>query len=80
MITFRIDGSAWTLDLREGKGTLAKGEPDQKPALIVICSGNNFVLLVMGKLNPQQVLLLLTIIIPTGTKRLILPSAHAGID
>jgi hypothetical protein len=29
IVVFVIDGTRWTLDLREGKGTLAKGSPPE---------------------------------------------------
>lgn len=54
---FNIDGDQWTLDLRpeSGKGSVMKGAPSDKPDLTLTISDENFVKLVMGKLNPQQV-------------------------
>ncbi len=55
LVVFNIDGEQWALDLREGKGSVNKGAPADKPDLTLTISDENFVKLVMGKLNPQQV-------------------------
>lgn len=57
LVVFNIDGDQWTLDLRpeSGKGSVKKGAPEEKPDLTLTISDENFVKLVMGKLNPQQV-------------------------
>ncbi len=55
---FCVDGTDWTLDLREGKGTLTKGSPDEKEDIRLTMTDENFVKLVMGKLNPQQAFLM----------------------
>jgi hypothetical protein len=52
---FNIDGEQWALDLRQGSGSVSKGAPAEKPDLTLTISDENFVKLVMGKLNPQQV-------------------------
>lgn len=54
IVIFNIDGDNWTLDLREGKGTLTKGTPSEKEDIKLTINDDNFVKLVMGKLNPQQ--------------------------
>jgi len=54
IVVFNIDGDNWTLDLREGKGTLNKGAPSDKEDIKLTINDDNFVKLVMGKLNPQQ--------------------------
>jgi hypothetical protein len=55
LVVFDIDGDHFSLDLREGNGSLTKGKPDEKPDLTLTMTDANFVQLVMGKLNPQQV-------------------------
>ena len=55
LVVFKIDGDDWTLDLREGAGTVKKGGPAEKPDLTLTISDDNFSKLVMGKLSPQQV-------------------------
>lgn len=55
IVVFKIDGEDWTLDLREGKGTLTKGGPEDKADLTLTIGDENFAKLVMGKLGPQQV-------------------------
>lgn len=55
LIVFDIDGEQWSLDLREGSGSLAKGLPADKADLTLTVTDANFAQLVMGKLNPQQV-------------------------
>lgn len=56
LVVFKIeDGDEWTLDLRSGSGSLAKGPAPEKPDLTLTISDANFAQLVMGKLNPQQV-------------------------
>ena len=52
---FKVDDDDWTLDLREGKGSVAKGVPADKPDLTLTINDENFAKMVMGKLNPQQV-------------------------
>ncbi|PSC72753.1 lipid transfer isoform A [Micractinium conductrix] len=60
VVVFVIDGEQWTLDLREGKGSLAKGPPrgDAKPDITLTISDDNFAKMVMGKLGPQQAFLM----------------------
>ena len=55
IVVFKIDGEDWTLDLREGKGSLVKGSPEDQPDLTLTINDENFAKLVMGKLGPQQV-------------------------
>ena len=57
LVVFNIDGDQWTLDLRpeSGSGSVKKGASAEKPDLTLTISDENFVKLVMGKLNPQQV-------------------------
>lgn len=52
---FVIDGDHWTLDLREGAGTVTQGPPIDKADLTLTISDENFAKMVMGKLSPQQV-------------------------
>jgi len=54
-VVFAIDGDNWTLDLREGSGSVKKGLPEDKPDLTLTISDENFARMVMGKLSPQQV-------------------------
>jgi 3-hydroxyacyl-CoA dehydrogenase/3a,7a,12a-trihydroxy-5b-cholest-24-enoyl-CoA hydratase len=54
-VVFNVDGEQWALDLRQGSGSVSKGAPAEKPDLTLTISDENFVKLVMGKLNPQQV-------------------------
>lgn len=54
-MVFKLDGEEWTLDLREGKGALYKGAPEEAPNLTLTISDENFAKMVMGKLGPQQV-------------------------
>ena len=57
-MVFKVDESEWTLDLREGtQGALYAGAPrdGEKADLTLTITDGNFVQLVMGKLNPQQV-------------------------
>lgn len=56
MVVFDVDGTQWALDLREGSGSVTKGKPEEKADLTLTISDANFAQLVMGKLNPQQVL------------------------
>eukprot|EP00878_Enallax_costatus_P003979 GHUV01004201.1.p2 GENE.GHUV01004201.1~~GHUV01004201.1.p2 ORF type:complete len:129 (+),score=40.24 GHUV01004201.1:99-485(+) len=60
LVVFNIEGDQWTLDLRpeSGSGSVKKGAPAEKPDLTLTISDDNFVKLVMGKLNPQQAFLL----------------------
>ncbi|WIA40729.1 hypothetical protein OEZ86_004418 [Tetradesmus obliquus] len=58
LVVFNIDGEQWALDLRQGSGSVSKGAPSEKPDLTLTISDENFVKLVMGKLNPQQAFLL----------------------
>lgn len=58
IVVFKIDGEDWTLDLREGKGTLTKGGPEDKADLTLTIGDENFAKLVMGKLGPQQAFLM----------------------
>jgi putative sterol carrier protein len=55
LVVFNIDGEQWALDLRQGSGSVSKGAPSEKPDLTLTISDENFVKLVMGKLNPQHV-------------------------
>lgn len=55
LVVFLIDGQHWTLDLREGAGTVTQGPPIDKPDLTLTISDDNFAKMVMGKLSPQQV-------------------------
>lgn len=55
IVVFKIEGEDWTLDLREGKGTLTKGAPEGDADLTLTIGDENFAKLVMGKLGPQQV-------------------------
>jgi hypothetical protein len=55
LVVFLIDGQHWTLDLREGAGTVLQGPPIDKPDLTLTISDENFAKMVMGKLSPQQV-------------------------
>jgi putative sterol carrier protein len=57
---FKIDGEQWTLDLREGKGSLAKGSPSEgdKVDITLTMTADTFVKLVMGKLGSQQAFLM----------------------
>lgn len=38
-MVFVIDGAEWTLDLREGKGTLVKGPPPEKADITLTIKG-----------------------------------------
>ena len=38
-MVFEIDGAAWTLDLREGEGSLTEGRPEDKPDITLTISG-----------------------------------------
>lgn len=58
LVVFDVDGQQWTLDLREGEGSLTEGAPSEKADLTLTMSDANFAQLVMGKLNPQQAFLL----------------------
>lgn len=59
LVLFKIDEEEWTLDLRSGKGKVSKGGAgSDKPDLTLTISDDNFVKLVMGKMGPQQVVLL----------------------
>lgn len=58
LVVFLIDGQHWTLDLREGAGTVTQGPPIDKPDLTLTISDENFAKMVMGKLSPQQAFLL----------------------
>eukprot|EP00803_Ostreobium_quekettii_P001399 evm.model.scf_456.3 EVM.evm.TU.scf_456.3 scf_456:10210-12094(+) len=55
VIVFRIGGSEWTLDLREGDGSLEAGLPgdDVTADLELTAKESDFVKLVMGKMSPQ---------------------------
>ena len=58
VVLFKIDGSEWTLDLRQDSTpSVAEGGPpaDVKPDLTLTISDDNFAKLVAGKLGPQQV-------------------------
>lgn len=55
LVVFVIDGQQWTLDLREGAGSVTQGPPTDKPDLTMTISDENFAKMVMGKLSPQQV-------------------------
>lgn len=57
LIVFDIDKEKWTLDLRPGKGSVAKSEPaaGDKPDLTLTITDENFSKLTTGKLGPQQV-------------------------
>ncbi|KAL4426968.1 hypothetical protein ABPG77_009529 [Micractinium sp. CCAP 211/92] len=58
IVVFVIDGVEWTLDLREGQGTLSKGPPPEKADITLTINDDNFAKLVMGKLGPQQAFLM----------------------
>jgi putative sterol carrier protein len=60
LVVFNIDDEQWTLDLRSGKGSLTQGGPPEgeKPDLTLTISDDNFVKLVMGKLNAQTAFLM----------------------
>ncbi|EFN58752.1 hypothetical protein CHLNCDRAFT_14910, partial [Chlorella variabilis] len=51
-------GAEWTLDLREGKGTLVKGPPPEKADITLTIKDGDFVRMVGGKLGPQQAFLM----------------------
>lgn len=55
LVVFKVDDEDWTLDLREGQGSVTKGLPKEKADLTLTINDENFAKLVMGKLNPQQV-------------------------
>ena len=38
-MVFKVDGAEFTLDLREGKGELREGTPDDKPDLVLAING-----------------------------------------
>ena len=38
-MVFVIDGEEWTLDLREGRGTLARGAPPEKADITLTING-----------------------------------------
>eukprot|EP00877_Chromochloris_zofingiensis_P003673 jgi/Chrzof1/13306/Cz07g28100.t1 len=57
LVVFKVDDEDWTLDLREGQGSVTKGLPKEKADLTLTINDENFAKLVMGKLNPQQGLL-----------------------
>lgn len=57
IVVFNLDGQEWTLDLREGKGSLTKGSPEDKADLTLTLSGQNFVSMVMGKSSSQMLFL-----------------------
>ena len=58
VVVFSIDGTDWTLDLRQGEGTLVQGNPSDKEDIRLTMSDETFVKLVMGKLNPQNAFLM----------------------
>lgn len=59
IVVFNIDGEEWSLDLREGKGNLARGAIDVVDADLTLTANDaNFAALVMGKLGPQQAFIL----------------------
>lgn len=58
IVVFDVDGEKWTLDLRPEKGTLTKGEPEEKAALILSMKEPTFVALVMGKTSSQTAFLM----------------------
>ena len=39
VVVFKVDDTEWTLDLREGKGELHEGSPDDKPDLLLTING-----------------------------------------
>lgn len=57
-MVFIIDGEKWTLDLRPGKGTLTKGESEDKADISLTMTDATFVSLVMGKIGSQQAFLM----------------------
>jgi hypothetical protein len=54
-VVFVIDDQTWTLDLREGAGSVSQGPPADKADLTLTISDANFAKMVMGQLSPQQV-------------------------
>ncbi len=59
-MVFIIDGEQWTLDLRPGKGSLARGEPPNgdKADITLSMNDDTFVKLVGGKIGSQQAFLM----------------------
>lgn len=45
IVVFVIDGAEWTLDLREGQGTLSKGPPPDKADITLTMNGESIPLL-----------------------------------
>lgn len=59
VVVFVIDGQEWTLDLREGKGSLVKGPAEGlKPDITLTMTDAVFLSLVSGKLGSQQAFLM----------------------
>jgi putative sterol carrier protein len=59
VVLCNIDGAQWTIDLRVDHGDVYEGAPkDCSPDLTLTISDDNFVKLVMGKLNQQQAFLM----------------------
>lgn len=58
IVVFKIEDDVWTLDLRPGKGSLVKGEPEDKPDITLTMNATTFVALVMGKQSSQQAFLM----------------------
>lgn len=59
VVVFKIDDTKWTLDARPEKGELYQGSPKNCEAdLTLTINDDNFVKLVMGKLNPQSAFLM----------------------
>lgn len=58
IVVFIIDGEKWTLDLRPSKGTLTKGDPEEKADIQLTMNDATFVGLVMGKIGSQQAFLM----------------------
>lgn len=51
---FKVDGKPWTVDLKNGSGSVKAGEPSGKADCTIITAGPDFVNLMTGKVNGQQ--------------------------
>ena len=76
VIVYKITSpdATWTIDLKNGNGSVTAGPPSGKADLTVTVSDANFVALATKKLNPQQVRLVQVFVplLPSGDLR-----AHA---